>query len=236
VTPLPTPHPWHWPRAAPIAWFWTVTALAAVAIALSMTFLDHPLALWLKARGEDSMNAFRLISQPGDSVWYLVGAGLGAPLAYVLARRAAEPMQARLLHLSSRLGLLFLAVAATGLAVDLAKILIGRARPRHLFESGITGFAPGSLASSWWSFPSGHATTIGAVAMTLTLLFPRLAWVWLALALAVAIGRIGATVHFVSDTIAGLWFGALGALIVSWLLAQRAEAIQRRWGLPRCVG
>jgi undecaprenyl-diphosphatase len=96
--------------------------------------------------------------------------------------------------------------------------------------------APGSLSSSWWSFPSGHSTTVGTVAMVLILLFPRFAWAWIALALAVALGRVGATAHFISDTIAGLWLGAIGALVVSWALARQADAIERRWGLPRCVG
>jgi membrane-associated phospholipid phosphatase len=69
-----------------------------------------------------------------------------------------------------------------------------------------------------------------------TLLAPRLAWAWVLLAATVALGRIGATAHFVADTVAGLWLGALGATLVSWALARRAEAIERRLGLPRCVG
>jgi membrane-associated phospholipid phosphatase len=231
-----TPHPWYWPRPAPIARFWAATLAAAVLTAIAVVWLDRPVAIWFQALGDRNMDLFRTISLPGDSVWYLVAGGVGVPLAYLLSRRLIDRTRERCLLLSSRLAFLFLAVAATGLAADLLKILIGRARPKHLFQDGLMALAPGSLSSSWWSFPSGHATTIGAVAMALTLLVPRLAWVWLLLALAVALGRIGATAHFVSDTIAGLWLGALGATLVSWALARRAEAIERRWGLPRCVG
>lgn len=231
-----TPHPWYWPRPAPIAWFWAVTVAAAVLVGLGVGWLDRPVAIWFQGHGDDMMRTFRRLSLPGDSVWYLVGGGIGAPLAYVLSRRYAAPARDRLLKLASRLAFLFLAVAATGLAADLFKILVGRARPKHLFQDGIMSIAPGTLSSSWWSFPSGHSTTVGAVAMTLSLVFPRLAWMWILLALAVALGRVGATAHFVSDTVAGLWLGAIGALLVSWALARRADTIERRWGLPRCVG
>ncbi len=231
-----TPHPWYWPRPAPIAWFWAVTLAAALATAAAGTWLDRSVALWFKAQGDASMDVFRTLSLPGDSVWYLVGGGIGAPLAFLLARRAVGPARDSLLLLTSRLAFLFLAVASTGLAADLVKILVGRARPRHLFSDELMALAPGALTSSWWSFPSGHATTIGAVAVVLALLLPRLAWVWAALALVVAVGRIGATAHFVSDVIAGLWLGAIGATLVSWALARRADAIHRRWGVPGCVG
>ncbi len=231
-----TPHPWYWPRPAPIAWFWAATLAAASMTAIAATWLDRSAALWFKAQGDGTMDVFRTLSLPGDSVWYLVSGGLGAPLAYLLARRAAGPARDRLLLLTSRLAFLFLAVASTGLAVDLLKILVGRARPKHLFGDGVMALSPGALSASWWSFPSGHATTVGTVAVALMLLLPRLAWVWGTLALVVAFGRIGATAHFVSDTIAGLWLGAIGATVVSWALARRAEAIRRRWGVPGCVG
>lgn len=231
-----TPHPWYWPRPAPIAWFWAATLAAALSTAIAAIWLDRSAALWFQAQGDRSMQVFRTLSLPGDSVWYLVGGGIGAPLAYLFARRAAGPAREHLLRLTGRLALLFIAVGATGLAADLVKILVGRARPKHLFGDGLMALSPGSLSASWWSFPSGHATTIGAVAVTLVLLLPRFAWLWIALALVVAVGRIGATAHFVSDTIAGLWLGAIGATLVSWALARRAEAIQRRWGVPGCVG
>jgi len=231
-----TPHPWYWPRPAPIARFWAATAVAAVLVAVAAMWIDRPVAIWFQAQGERSMNLFRSLSLPGDSVWYLVAGAVGVPLSYLLSRRLVDRMRERCLLLSSRLALPFLAVAATGIAVDLLKILIGRARPKHLFQDGLMALAPVSFSSSWWSFPSGHATTVGAVAMTLTLLVPRLVWLWVLLALTVALGRVGATTHFVSDTIAGLWLGAVGSTLVSWALARRAEAIERRWGLPRCVG
>ena len=75
-----TPHPWYWPRPAPIAWFWAVTLTAAVAVAAAATWLDRSVALWFKAQGDGSMDVFRALSLPGDSVWYLVGGGIGAPL------------------------------------------------------------------------------------------------------------------------------------------------------------
>ncbi|MGI9400523.1 MAG: phosphatase PAP2 family protein, partial [Rhizobiaceae bacterium] len=58
------------------------------------------------------------------------------------------------------------------------------------------------------SFPSGHATTAGAAAIALALLFPRLRSLFVVAGIWVAISRPALGVHFPSDVLAGFCFGA----------------------------
>lgn len=76
-----------------------------------------------------------------------------------------------------------------------------------------------------FSFPSGHATSAGALATAVALSYPRLAPYWLPAAVLVAFGRVFVGVHYPSDVVAGLAIGAAGAVgihfAVSWLASRK---------------
>jgi membrane-associated phospholipid phosphatase len=102
---------------------------------------------------------------------------------------------------------IFIAIAASGLAANLIKRIIGRARP-SLYEDWTShGFHPFSGAR-FESFPSGHATTVGALLMALALLAPRFRLMFLVMALWIGFSRVIVAAHYPSDVIAGLTFGA----------------------------
>jgi len=106
------------------------------------------------------------------------------------------------------------AVAAAGLLDQVLKNLLCRARPSAA-GAGVffTGFpcvpAPYALAS----FPSGHATTVFALATVLSLWYPRWTAAWLALAAVVGWSRIALGPHFPSDVVAGAVLGVSVALV-----------------------
>jgi membrane-associated phospholipid phosphatase len=82
------------------------------------------------------------------------------------------------------------------------------------------------------SFPSGHATSVFAVATVFAAFYPRLRWPLYALAAAVAAGRVYLMRHYVSDVLAG---AIIGIAVASLLLRRRAELA--RWTcLPRSSG
>ena len=116
---------------------------------------------------------------------------------------------------------MLLAVAVPGLIVDIAKTIFGRARPKLLFLGGTYGFTWGAGQADYWSFPSGHATTMGALATALTLLWPRLFPAYAIAALLVGASRVIIGAHYLSDVIAGAAVGA-GVTWAIWLGFGRA--------------
>lgn len=108
------------------------------------------------------------------------------------------------------------AVAAAGLLDQVLKNLLCRARPSAAAAGAFfTGFpcvpAPYALAS----FPSGHATTVFAMATILSLWYPRWTAAWLALAAIVGWSRIALGSHFPSDVLAGAILGVAVTLAFS---------------------
>lgn len=97
-----------------------------------------------------------------------------------------------------------------GLAAQIVKHLVGRARPELWL--GPAHYAPGSATS----FPSGH--TVGAFALAGVLLFASKSWplraIAFALAAAVGMARILAFRHWASDVTASAVLG----LVAAWLV------------------
>ncbi|MRI83442.1 MAG: phosphatase PAP2 family protein [Nitratiruptor sp.] len=136
---------------------------------------------------------------------------LAISLGLYLLWRTRNPQQAKkaLYVLAS--------VALSGLIVDILKPLIGRARPKLLFNEGFYGFEPLTFKASYWSMPSGHSATAFALGVSLALLFPRYRLLWLALAGLVALSRVILGKHYPSDVLIGSLIGALTA----WWLYRR---------------
>jgi undecaprenyl-diphosphatase len=108
-----------------------------------------------------------------------------------------------------------LAFMAAGLAEYALKHVVGRPRP----AVGTT-----LAAVEFDSFPSGHATSVFAVAAVLGAFYPRLRWPLYAVAGAIALGRVYLSRHYLSDIVAG----ALIGLLVASLLLRHPRAIAAR--------
>jgi lipid A 4'-phosphatase len=204
--------------AAPIRappWF-AAGALAGGALLLaSMVFIDRPIARLFHDGNATVHATFAFITQFGLGDGYLVASAA----AYLTLRLSAwrwrdRPWAERLMLNANRALFIFCAVAASGLLVDLLKVVFGRARPKLLFVDGTYGFFWGAWQADYWSFPSGHATTIAALAAAFFLLWPRFLPAYLAAALLVTASRIIIDAHYVSDALAG----ALLGVVVTWLL------------------
>lgn len=156
---------------------------------------------------------------------------LGIAIAYVLAlmpqlaAAGADVTRRVAASVLARLGFLFLSVAVVGLAVSVAKHVIGRARPQAAYflagpDRHLT-FDVMAWTSSYASFPSGHATTAFAVAVAFGALFPRLRWPLIAVAVLVAATRVVLGSHYPSDVIAGAVVGSAFALFMVKAFAAR---------------
>jgi membrane-associated phospholipid phosphatase len=161
---------------------------------------------------------------PGDAVrvlhWSEIFAHGGGVALVLLGAWLLDPSRRR------RRRLLRVAAAAygAGLLANGVKLLIARSRPDELAEGpGALDtfgpwlpFLPGRLEESWGhavqSFPSGHAATAVAFALTLGTVYPRGRWLFLFFAGMASFQRMAAGAHFLSDVLAG---AALGCLVVA---------------------
>lgn len=177
--------------------------------AISFFLFDKPLTLFFQQFNAGLwQSVWKTITKAGQSEWYLVG-GL---LLFAVFRKRNRRLSAGGL-------LLFSTVAASGLAADLIKVTLGRARPKLFLQQGIYGFDlfHWHVEHAWTSFPSGHSATALSAALSLSLLYPRFRAAFIVAAMVIAASRVALCQHYLSDVVAG---SALGALTVA-LLYQR---------------
>jgi membrane-associated phospholipid phosphatase len=142
--------------------------------------------------------------------------GSGVTLLIVCVALAVVSRRLRRPRLHDAACISALAFASAGLIEFSLKHLVGRPRPGAALASA--GLLGPSFAPDIDSFPSGHATSVFAVATVFAAYYPRLRWPLYALAAAIALGRVYLARHYVSDIIAG---AALGAIVAACLYRYR---------------
>lgn len=204
-----------WPRWGAWPFFW------AAAILILFLTLDIPAGEIRNDWPEWLAILAVYITDIGLSGWYLIPAAVVVILASFLDWRAFSLRGRALLANWTALGMLTLAgIGLSGLFQTYLKTVFGRARMRHFDELGAFHFRPNFFDSDMSSFPSGHATTMGAVAAIVWLLHPPARPFILPAAIIVAASRVVAKAHFPSDVVAGFGLGFAGAVMVALLFAR----------------
>lgn len=220
------PANWRDPDVVKTA-LWLAGLVTVLAIVVSSQF-DEVVRAWVMAGGPPRPIWPRL-SRLGESDWMLIPSGLALVVMHYLRRpRFGPPGGFETIY---RMVLFFFAaIAATGIAVLAVKYSLGFSRPSVSGERVVHLFA---FSPKYAAFPSGHATTVAAFALALTLLWRPLAVVVWPLAIAIGISRVMVNAHRVSDVVAGLSFGAWGALFVALWFARRGRVFRlSETGLP----
>ena len=190
--------------------FAMVVGLLICFVIISGLFIwaDPLLLEWVRQPDRQYPWVFSYITLLGKVDWILVPTGIiliGTSLANAKRFSGRKTIVWHRLFLNAYF--IFTATIFSGLLGLLLKNSIGRARPQFTPLSDIWLSNPFGHHYQFTSFPSGHATTAGAIAMALALLFPRWRWFFIVAGLVVAISRPVLGVHFPSDVAAGLIFG-----------------------------
>lgn len=202
--------------------------IAGLAVLLALTLLvDRPLSLLAQSAPKQVHGVMAAVTRYGESDWILYPAAI-LYLVTVLVALATrwKLMRTMLWQFAALYAFIFLGVGLPSLFTTLVKRLIGRGRPMHFEDTGLLGLHWNWADWTYQSFPSGHATTAFALALTVGFLSRR--WVYPALvyALAIAASRLILGVHYPSDVLAGAMVGVAGAYLVRALFARRRWAFR----------
>lgn len=105
-------------------------------------------------------------------------------------------------------------------ASEAAKTLIEEERPCRAIGVPVIAECP---PVGDWSFPSNHATTAVACAVTLTIVWRRVAFLVLPLAALMAFSRVFVGVHYPHDVVAGAMLGTAVAGLVMLVIVRTAR-------------
>ncbi|MHB0951684.1 MAG: lipid A 1-phosphatase LpxE [Allorhizobium sp.] len=200
---------------------WQSFLLIATNLALLAFFVfDGPVVAAMQNMPAIIRSAGSTLTDIGKSGWILFGSAFMFFEALATSRRLdSAKAKFNALYAGQIAFYVFASVALSGLSANLIKRAIGRARPVNFEEWGIFGFSPFAGSARFESFPSGHATTIGALFMVLALLLPRHRLVLTIFAIWLAMTRVMVGAHYPSDVIAGLaygsWFSLMMAIVFS---------------------
>ncbi|GEO85827.1 MULTISPECIES: lipid A 1-phosphatase LpxE [Alphaproteobacteria] len=220
----------------PAPHYWQIFAIvAANLVILSFLIFDEPVGA-SRHRDIFTRSLGKMITDFGSSGWILTASVmllLTGFASYRLSRGGKQRFRA--LYIAQIGAYSFLAVALSGLSANLIKRVIGRARPGQFDDWGSFGFSP-FAGSRFESFPSGHATTVGAIFMMLILLLPRFRLAFILLALWMGFSRVMVGAHYPSDVIAGLAYGAWFSLLLANIFARYRLVFMpdaKGWPTPR---
>jgi membrane-associated phospholipid phosphatase len=196
------------------------TAVAAITLAILFVIalaLDIPVSNRVHRSGIDAWlknqwDLAHIIRIPGNFIFAIVACIALLSIAWTAGFRGGS-------DLWKKPAIVFLAAIFSGINAPL-KWMIGRIRPFH----GVPPFQlhpfHGSLfnVEASLSFPSGDVTLAAAMAMSLTIVIPRLWPLWWTLAIVVAAERIAESAHYCSDTVAGAALGIGVAVLAKKLV------------------
>lgn len=197
-------------------------ALALSLLACAFLIVDPLVLKAVREFDPATRGFFKSLTNLGKSGWVLTLSGVLALLFTWLSAQQISRRKSAAYRLAQQLLLyLFATVAVSGIGVSLLKNILGRARPKYFEKLGPVEFQPFTFDHSFASFPSGHATTAGAVAGALAVVWPGarvplfIAGAW------IASTRFLIGAHYFSDTIVGCAIGVAAAYFLRDRLALR---------------
>ncbi|GHB36225.1 hypothetical protein GCM10007094_27320 [Pseudovibrio japonicus] len=199
-----------------------IAALLIGLCGLAIVFLDHSSPIWARQLPGAYYDLFSMVTNLGESDWVLFPTGLWI-LAVIFGgwQRLSFRRKMAVSYLTIYGSYLFFVVAASGLLAIVLKWNIGRARPVLFDQTGPLYFDFFAWEAKLSSFPSGHATTAGALIVALALIAPKIRWLLVVVGLWIAGSRVIVGAHYPSDVVAGLVVGGVFSYCCARWMARR---------------
>ena len=198
---------------------WVVVCCVGL-IVLSFLYLDRPIAYYFHdldpRTGLPFLNWF---TQMGLGGLYLVPLFLIALYFRYISRNREREVRA---------WFLWLCVLIPSLICLVLKITLGRARPDLLFSDQMYGFYGFQFHAPFWSFPSGHTTTIMGFVFGLCVLFPRYFYAFILFGILAISSRVMLTHHYFSDVLAASYLALMEVGLVTWWFRHKNLLTQGR--------
>jgi membrane-associated phospholipid phosphatase len=205
--------------------------LAGSLILAGFLLIDPIVLKWSRLLEPGVRSAFKAITNIGRSNWMLIPTGAAIALAIVLRKRHVGFRNSAAYGLiASTIGFVFVSVSGAGLIANLAKNIIGRARPTLFDTVGPLDFKLFAFTPDYASLPSGHATNIFAFATVIGILWPRGRVLLYTVAVWIAASRVIIGEHYFTDVVLGAMLGTAFPYLV------RDRFAARRWLFQRTPG
>ena len=172
-----------------------------------------------KAASFVDLNAYHRTTLDTIFIWVtFLGNGVFSIVVFVIFL-----LQRRWSHASQ----VMLAFLLSALIAQILKNLFSMPRPKQFFAPGqYHYFIEGVTGLGFASFPSGHTTSVFALATLLAIFTknPKAKIAFLLSGIAVGYSRIYLGQHFLGDVLMGSCIGTLTALLVHWLFVERLQS------------
>ncbi len=160
------------------------------------------------------------ITDIGDSLWYFLIFVLIFLFSY-LARKKNFITLEKYFFLRGFVFFGFVYLLLVGVVTQVLKHIIGRPRPNHTLFDGSFEFSFFSTESALHSFPSGHSSTIVAIAILVALIVPSLKYFFYIFGGVIALSRVVVGAHFFSDVLAGALIAIITYKIFDHLIKKK---------------
>ena len=124
----------------------------------------------------------------------------------------------------ARCWFLFICVLIPEIICGVLKVSLGRARPDMWFQEQFYGFYGFQAKSAFWSFPSGHTTTIMGVTLGAGILFPRYCYALVTAGLLVAVSRVLLVQHYLSDIMSASYLVLIEVGLLQYFLRANSRS------------
>tara|TARA_Y100000588_G_scaffold365605_1_gene430409 strand:- start:463 stop:1158 length:696 start_codon:yes stop_codon:yes gene_type:complete len=182
-------------------------------IGISYFYLDQPIALYFQSLDlNETASWIRWITHLGLGGSYIIGLFfLALFFRYIKKNRDIE----------NKTWFLWFCVILPSLICVGLKFMLGRARPILLFNHDIYGFHGLESSSVYWSFPSGHTTTIMGFVLGLSIVFPKGTYGFIITGLIIAVSRVLLTNHYLSDVLTAAYLAFLEVSILFYYVEKK---------------